>query len=99
MTFSTSGTFLETLLRLGELLSSDKNPFEVRLERGLVCAFVNFGGFSLHGAEMKNPAEMFWRQLDWIQPESYIADGTFLNFVSTDKSNYAAVRNALQTLE
>jgi hypothetical protein len=84
---------------LGELLPSDKNPFEASLQKGVVCAFVNFGGFSLARPEMKDPADMFWRQLDWICPESYIADGTFLNFVSMNEEVFASVRKGLLALE
>jgi hypothetical protein len=82
---------------LGELLAPDKNPFEVSLRDGLVCAFVNFGGFSLSRHEMKDPADMFWKQLERIHPESYVADGNYLNFVSSGKNIFATVREALRT--
>jgi hypothetical protein len=73
------------------------NVFEAPLLPGQVEVFVNFGdGFGLHRPEEQSLAILFWRQLEWIRPESYIADGDhFLTFVSSDASLFAAVRHAL----
>ena len=75
-----------------------ENIFEVPHERGHVSVFVNYGGFALDRAEMKDLASLFWDQLEWIRPESYIADGDFLNFVTLDKTLFATVRNKLKEL-
>jgi hypothetical protein len=58
---------------------------------------VNFGrSFALHDPEMTTLVSLFWKQLDWIQPESYIADADiFLTFVSRNEDIFVAVRNAL----
>ena len=72
------------------------NVFEAPMTPGQVCTFVNFLGFALHNPEMSALVNLFWEQLDWIQPESYIADGdVLLTFVSRDEGMFAAVRNAL----
>ena len=58
---------------------------------------MNFGpGFALHNPEMASLVRLFWKQLDWIQPESYIADAdVLLTFVSRNEDVFAAVREAL----
>jgi hypothetical protein len=80
---------------LGELWHD--NVFEAPIPPGQVCRFVNFGpGFALHDPEMLSLVSLFWKQLDWIQPESYIADADiFLTFVSRNEDIFVAVRNAL----
>jgi hypothetical protein len=61
-----------------------------------VSTFVNYLGFGLHKPEVEDLASLFWKQLDWIQPESYIADGNAcLTFVTRNKDLFAAVRQAL----
>ena len=30
---------------------------------------------------MKALAALFWNQIEWIRPESYMGDGDYLNFV------------------
>ena len=61
---------------------------------------MNFGpGFALHSPEMVALVSLFWKQLDWIQPESYIADADmFLTFVSRKEDTFVAVRNALSDI-
>src|SRR5258708_38177862 len=83
---------------LGELWHG--NIFEAPLTPGQVCTFVNFdAGFALHNPEMESLVSLFWKQLDWIQPESYIADAdALLTFVSRDEDIFVAVRNALSDI-
>jgi hypothetical protein len=83
---------------LGELWHG--NVFEAPITRGQVCTFVNFGpGFALHNPEMASLVSLFWKQLDWIQPESYIADADMLlTFVSRNEDIFVAVRNALSDI-
>jgi hypothetical protein len=80
---------------LGELRHG--NVFEAAMTPRQVYRFVNFGpGFALHDPEVARLVDLFWKQLDWIQPESYIADAdVFLTFVSRNEEIFAAVRDAL----
>jgi hypothetical protein len=52
----------------------------------------------LHDPELKDLATLFWQQIEWIRPESYIADGDYLNLVSMNKTLFARVRNAVKAL-
>src|SRR5580704_9967476 len=83
---------------LGELWHG--NVFEAPITPGQVCRFVNFGpSFALHDPEMATLVSLFWEQLDWIQPESYIADADiFLTFVSRNEDIFIAVQNALSDI-
>jgi len=74
-----------------------ENVFEVPQERGHVSVLVNYG-FALHDPELKDLATLFWQQIEWIRPESYIADGDYLNLVSMNKTLFASVRNAVKAL-
>jgi hypothetical protein len=57
---------------------------------------VNIGGFELHNPESESLTSIFWKRLNWIQPESYFADGySCLTFVTRDEDLFAAVRKAL----
>lgn len=72
------------------------NVFEAPITPGVVSTFVNFGTFELHSHEFEDLTSIFWKQLSWIQPESYIADGySFLTFVSRNEEVFAAVLKAL----
>ena len=75
------------------------NVFEAPMTPGHVSTFVNFSSFVLHNPEMSDLVSLFWKQLDWIQPESYIADGVLLTFVSRDEQLFATVHNALSDVE
>jgi hypothetical protein len=79
---------------MGRLVPPATNVFEVLPRTGEVHIFVNFGGAVLR-PEMRDLADLFWQQLDWIRPESYIADGDYLTFVS---KNNALFSSALQSL-
>jgi hypothetical protein len=71
--------------------------FEAPLVPGQVCTFVNFAaGFALQNPEMAYLVSFFWKQLDWIPPESYIGDGdVLLTFASRNEDIFIAVRNSL----
>jgi hypothetical protein len=83
--------------RIGTLVTAEKNIFEGPLRPGHVEAFVNFGAFHLHKPDMKALADLFWEQLPWISPESYIADGECLIYVSSNKELFAKARKALMS--
>jgi hypothetical protein len=70
------------------------NIFDPPVQRGEVADFVNYA-FALHPPERRSLADVFWQQLDWIQPESYLADNDYLTFVTRDESLFAAVSEAL----
>ena len=52
-------------------------------------------GYARPGEDL---TDRFWAQLGWVTPESYVADGDYLNFVSRDKHLFAAVRQALSAV-
>lgn len=74
------------------------NVFESSLTPGNVWTFVNYdAGFALHNPKMAAVSSLFWKQLEWIQPESFIADSAaFLTFVSRNERMFVAVYNALR---
>jgi hypothetical protein len=82
-----------TAVDLGE--KGQGNIFEAPLSVGQIEVFVNFAeGFDLHQPNSLVP--LFWRQLEWIRPESYIADTHhLLTFVSTNPNVFSAVLEAL----
>jgi hypothetical protein len=80
---------------LGELCSG--NPFETPVQPGRLRVFINYGGFNLSDPGNDSLIEMFWKQLEWISPESYLADGSdYLIFVSRDKTLFHRVHEALR---
>ena len=78
----------------------DGNVFESDLLAGKIWTFVNYAdGFALHNPEMSDLTGLFWKQLEWIQPESFIADGgPYMTFVSRNESIFVATCNALKDL-
>jgi hypothetical protein len=74
------------------------NVFESGLAAEKIWAFVNYdAGFALHNPEMSELTGLFWKQLDKIQPESFIADSAaFLTFVSRNEAIFVEVCNALK---
>jgi len=62
-----------------------------------LSVFVNYGGSSLSDPKMNDLVHLFWQQMEWIRPESYIAEGVFLSFASSNQNLFAAVRNALDS--
>jgi len=56
--------------------------------------FVNSSAFALH----PELADMFWKEMDWIRPESCIGDGgECLTFVSRNQSLLEMVLRRLST--
>ncbi len=57
--------------------------------------FVNYSGFRLRygetAIERQAMLERFWRQLEVLQPESYLAEGDFLIFVTRNGGLYEDV--------
>lgn len=67
-----------------------ENIFEVSHEKGHVSVLVNYC-FNFHRPEMRDLVEMFWEQMEWIRPESFIADGDVLNFATSNRAFFATV--------
>ena len=74
-----------------------ENIFEVPRGRGHLSVFVNYC-FALHLPEMESIATLFWEQMNWVRPESYVADNDYLNFVSMDRALFASVHDAVKAL-
>jgi len=74
------------------------NIFEVPQEPGHVSVFVNYC-FALHQPELNDLATLFWEQMAWIFPESYVGDNDYLNFVTRNKALFSSVLHALKALE
>jgi len=69
------------------------NPFETEMAPPHVFAFVNM----FFRPADDGVAPLFWKQLDWMRPLSYIGDGRDrLIFASCDKALFASVREALE---
>jgi hypothetical protein len=83
---------------LGTLDPQKTNVFDASLAEGHVHSFVNFGGFRLDSQEWESITNFFWKQFAWIQPHSYVAEGTSLTIVSADRRLFTAVRSALSEL-
>lgn len=87
-------------VEFGELVPADRNIFQSVMEKGQVHVFINFGGFQFHLPDYRRDiGELFWQQIGWIKPESYLGDGDWLNFVTSRKDLFAAVRQGLSGLQ
>ncbi len=74
-----------------------ENVFTTAVAPGTVFAFINFFGFQPSEPEMQPVTDLFWKQMGWMQPESYIGDGrSCLVFATRDRALFAAVRMALE---
>ena len=73
------------------------NVFIEPPRQGIIAAFINYR-IDLSNSD-KALLDLFWRQLERIQPESYLADGKdFLAFASRDKKLFAGVLSALAAI-
>jgi hypothetical protein len=84
----------DTPAELGQVLEG--NICAIAPQPRQVAVFVNYGGFGFHTPIMKDLVDLFWPQLEQISPESYIADGDLLNFVSRDKNLFKFVLESLE---
>ncbi|MGA9667926.1 MAG: hypothetical protein WBQ94_01890 [Terracidiphilus sp.] len=80
---------------LGHLSPQGKNIFESSVGEGELFTFVNFGGFALHRTEDQTLVDLFWKQMNVIRPELYIADGDFLTIACANRELFSEI---LQTL-
>lgn len=51
------------------------NVFEAVIEPGVIFRFINFLGFAFSDAAMNTIADLFWKQMAWMRPESFLAVG------------------------
>jgi hypothetical protein len=88
----------ENRVDLGGMAARDSNVFEASLSQGEVYAFVNYN-FGLHLPNLQDVAPYFWKQFDWIRPQTYIAESDyFLMIISADRKAFAVAREALSAL-
>jgi hypothetical protein len=79
------------------VLSRD-NIFATELAPGTVVPLVNYMTFRLSDPRQEL-AERFWKQMAWIQPESYIGDGwDCLIFATRNSALFTSVRARLESL-
>ena len=74
-----------------------ENIFEAPQTKGHVSVFVNYG-FALYPADRAGLVDLFWPQLERIQPESYVADNDYLTFVSANEELFASILRAVRQL-
>ena len=74
-----------------------ENVFEVPQGQGHLSVFVNYC-FALHQPDMHSLVTLFWQQMEWVRPESYVADSDYLNFVTMNKALFANVHHAVKAL-
>lgn len=87
--------FLDQPMPLGSL--SRSNVFTSEIAPGNVFQFINFGGFRFSDSEMNPVSDLFWQQMDWVRPESYVAAGQdCLLFATSNSTLYNAVCEALR---
>ena len=77
---------------------SHMNVFETSIAPPNVFQFINFGGFQLSDPQMKPITDLFWTQMGWMRPESYLGKGDrCLVFVSSDHELFVRVQEALRS--
>lgn len=74
-----------------------ENIFEVPHGPGHISDFVNFG-FAFHRDEDHSLARLFWQQMEWIHPESYMSDNNFLSFATVNEPIFEKVHQAVKAL-
>jgi hypothetical protein len=74
------------------------NVFETTIAPPNVFQFINFGGFRFSDQALKAIIDLFWKQVEWMQPESYLGDGdNRLVFVSSDDELFRNVEIILSS--
>jgi hypothetical protein len=70
--------------------------FEYEIAPPNVLQFINFLGFRLSDPQMKDIIDLFWGQMQWINPESYLGDGNrCLIFASSNHDLFGSVYETL----
>ena len=77
--------------------ASRENVFEPPPVPDVVMVFAHYYAFALHNPKVSDLTDLFWRQLEWIQPESYVADGSeCLTFVTRNHELFESVHEVLK---
>lgn len=88
----------ENKVNLGRI-ADGSNIFESPIKQEEVRRFVNYN-LGLHRAEINSLATLFWKQIETIQPQVYIADSDYhLSIVSSDRALFGAARKAINKLD
>ena len=62
-----------------------------------ISVFVNYC-YTFHHPEDHVFAPLFWVQMEWIRPESYVAANKYLNFATNNKALFDKVHQAVKAL-
>jgi len=87
----------ESEKRLGQ--RSEGNLFVALGKAGVIVPFVGIAGFDLSKTDpgIQEVIQPFWKQIDNVDPESYLADGhSCFSFVSRNPEAFDAVYSAMQ---
>ena len=83
----------ESPIDLGTLCHT--NPFDPRPGPGQLHAYVNMY-LVLHDSETDAVRDLFWEQMSWINPESFLGESAqYLSFASRNREIYSAVLESL----
>jgi hypothetical protein len=83
----------ESQTELGALCHT--NPFDPRPGPGQVHAYVN-SNVALHDGETGAVLELFWEQMNWIKPESFLGESEqYLRFATRNKNICSAILQSL----
>lgn len=75
---------------------SNESVFTTEIAPGAVFRFINFLGFRPSDPKMESITKLFWRQVEWMQPESYLGDGQeCLVFASRNQRLFDSIRDTL----
>lgn len=76
------------------------NIFDYQMARPDVFRLISFCSFAFTNPAIQPIVDLFWQQLDWIKPESYVGDGNqVLVFVSSDPQLFESVYQAMVKAE
>ena len=77
------------------------NVFEGPRTPGSVMGLVNFGFIPLDAVDFQDLVAEFWREIEWVQPEAYIAesDARYLTFITRNSEDFALLRLGLASHE
>lgn len=74
-----------------------ENIFEAPQGKGHVNVVVNYN-FAPHPPERATLAGLFWPQISWIHPESYVADNDYLTFATLNQVLFAKVLDTVKAI-
>ena len=83
---------------LGKRVAQEVNIFQTPAAKDEVVPFVNYF-LNLHSRERGDLVDLFWKQMDWIDPYVYLADSqSALTIVSSDPDLIENSQLALQSI-